>query len=132
MGESRFPLFVSLLVLLVVIGFRILGGAGFGFVDLNPATGMVPSGIVDNEHDNFMYLSWAEQAREGYWLFEDRYALEEHPRVFFNPYFLAVGHVSRWLGVAPQGLLVLSGLAAIPVVVVGGYWIGRFVGLSVA
>jgi hypothetical protein len=130
-GESRFPLFVSGLAVLVVVVFRFFGGAGFGFLDLSSTSGMVPSGVVDNEHDNLMYLSWTEEARQGSWLFEDRYALEEHPRIFFNPYFLTIGHLSRWLGVAPRGLVVLSGLAAIPVIIVAGYWIGRWVGLSV-
>jgi hypothetical protein len=129
--ESLFPAVVAILVLLTVFAYRILGGAGFGFLPAD-ATGKVPFGIVYNEHDNLMHLSWASQAAEGYWLFEDRYTLEEHPRAYFNPYLLLVGRIAAVLGTQPQAVFILFGLAAIPVVVIAGYWIARQVGLPIA
>lgn len=128
--ESRFPAAIALLVLVVVIAYRLFGGAGFGFLPPD-ATGQVPFGIIHNEHDNLMHLSWASQAAEGHWLFEDRYTLEEHPRAYFNPYLLLVGRLAAGVGVQPQAVLVLFGLAGIPVVLIGGYWIARQVGLSI-
>src|SRR5262249_32434344 len=103
-GESRFHFAVSVLVIVIVIAYRIAGGAGFGILPAD-AAGKVPFGIIHNEHDNLMYVSWAEQASEGEWLFEDLYALEEHPRAFFSPYFLVVGRLAGWLGLPPQAAI---------------------------
>ena len=131
-NEWRFPVGVAVAMSLLIVAYRIGGGAGFGFLPAEPSAAPLPLGIVHNEHDNLMYLSWTRQAAEGAWLFEDRYALEEHPAVFFNPYFLLLGKVAALLQLPPLGLFILSGLLAAPVVVVASYWIARRVGLTVS
>jgi len=119
------------MVLGLIVAYRSATGVGFGFLPAQPPDGPVPLGIIQNPHDNLMYLSWARQSAEGAWLFEDRYALEEHPAVFFNPYFLAVGKLAALLDWPPLAVMILSGLLAVPVVVVSSYAIARRVGLSI-
>jgi hypothetical protein len=55
-------------------------------------------GLVAHSDDIHGYLSFARQAAEGRWRFENRYAPFSHAPVFFNLEWLAVGKAMRWLG----------------------------------
>lgn len=134
MGRRRelwFPVTIGLGVLAVLAGFRFLSGAGLGFIPHDTAGKSVGSGIVLGAHDNAQYNSWAVQAAEGRWLFEDRYTLEPHDAVFFSPTLLAVGRLSAALSVPIQVVMVVSAWLATFGVVVSVYLIARLLGLPV-
>jgi hypothetical protein len=72
------------------------------------------SGFLMWVDDLTMYFSFIRQAAEGHWLFVNRLTHELHQPAFFNPGFLAVGLLMRWL--------------SLPDVVAFEVW--RFVGLA--
>lgn len=47
--------------------------------------------------DEYVYLAWIQQAKEGRWLFNNPYTLESHRPLYFNPLFLLIGLVGRVL-----------------------------------
>ena len=126
--EFRFPAIVALIAVGAVVLFRIYTGVGFG---LDYSGESVTLGIVVNEHDNLQYLSWPMQAAGGAWLFDDRFTLDEHRPLFFHPLFVIVGRISQLIDVPSAGLLVLMGLMASFLTIVGMYSLPRRIGFSV-
>lgn len=117
-GGKAFALCVAMSVVLLLIVFRLLTGAGFGFQDaaVRP-DGMFSSGFLFNLYDNLQYVSFAEQARHGSWLFSDLYTTERHAAIYLNPYFLLVGRISRATGVPVTAIMIFAGMIGVAVVV---------------
>ncbi|MFH0822363.1 MAG: hypothetical protein V2B18_06390, partial [Pseudomonadota bacterium] len=120
---SAFPYLVAASLVAVLAGFRAFGPAGFGFEIESPSyPGMISSGFLYNPGDNLSYVSWTVQARDGAWLFTDLYTVDDHPRAYFNPYFLAVGMVARLTGAPVAAVLIIVGIIAAAAVVVMAYF----------
>lgn len=51
--------------------------------------------------DEYVYLTWVRQAKEGEWLFDNPYTLEPHRRLYFNPLFLVMGKIAAWFNLSP-------------------------------
>jgi hypothetical protein len=67
-----------------------------------------PYGMVGNRSDYLSYSSWALQARHGAWTFSDLYTTTPHAAIYFNPFFLAAGWLSRAFSVQLELVLNLS------------------------
>lgn len=78
-------------------------------------------GVLDGPDWHFMghlyavdeggaYMTWARQAAEGHWAFENRYTTEPGRRLFVNALLLAWGKMARLLHVAPIAVLQASRL----------------------
>jgi hypothetical protein len=63
------------------------------------------------------YSSWAAQARLGHFTFGDLFTTEAHPEALFNLYFLAIGWLSRIVGLEPLHLMAISSFVLAPVAV---------------
>ena len=92
-GEWQFVAGVGLAVV-------VLSSLPLLYCQLAPPRGMVFSGFNCYIHDQNTYLMWTEQAREGRWLFEDRYTTEPQRAVYANLLWLATGRLARALGVS--------------------------------
>ncbi|MEJ2747316.1 MAG: hypothetical protein P8183_05315 [Anaerolineae bacterium] len=60
--------------------------------------GWTYTGLLVNVEDG-TYLSAIEQGRRGSWTYRDLFTTEPHQPVFIEGFYLALGHVARWLGV---------------------------------
>jgi len=97
-----------LIVVVVCIAIRTLH-SGWGLLGRSAAPGArVPYGIAANPGDYLSYSSWAQQSRSGAWTFSDLYTTTPHARVYFNPFFLVVGWLSRASAAPPELILNLS------------------------
>lgn len=74
-------------------------------------------GVVYNPHDSLSYCAWAQQAKQGAWLFRDLYTTTPHQALLFNPFFLLVGRLAGMLDTTPILILNLLALSSIPLFV---------------
>lgn len=44
--------------------------------------------------DEYVYLSWIKQSKQGQWLFDNPYTIERHERLYLNPLFLFLGKIA--------------------------------------
>jgi hypothetical protein len=51
--------------------------------------------------DEYVYLAWVREAKEGNWLFDNPYTLEPHRRLYLNPLFLLMGKTARVFNLGP-------------------------------
>jgi hypothetical protein len=127
---SYFPILVAIAVLTVLLGFRVLTGAGLGLSFSARPDGTIPTGIVWNHPDTLSYASWAQQTRFGSPFNSDLYTTAPHPAAYFNAAFAALGLGARWLGAPVMGLLNVAGLVGAAITVVALYHIGLRLGLT--
>jgi len=118
---------LALLVLAVLFRTFI---SGWGPPAEPVASSVTLFGLAAYPADNLSYVSWAQQAKDGRWLFDILYTTTDHQRLFFNPLFLLVGQVAALLAVSP--LLVLNVLAvfSLPLVVFSVSSMCRALGLG--
>ena len=78
--------------------------------------------------DTASHLSWVRQARDGWWLFESKFAgAEPRGHRFFNLLFLAMGKAARWTGLSVPGIFhVERTLAAVAVLMLAYWFAGQF------
>ncbi|MBN2370311.1 MAG: hypothetical protein JXO72_07480 [Vicinamibacteria bacterium] len=77
-------------------------------------------GILLWVDDLNMYFSFIRQAADGHWLFVNRLTHLPHAPAFFNPEYLAVGLLIRWLSLTDTAAFALWRLAGV-VVLIGGF-----------
>src|SRR3989304_8685468 len=123
-----FPITIAVLSTALLIGYRHLTGAGFGF-EASQNRHMLATGILHNPIDNFSYVAWAEQAKRGACTFSNLYTTENHSAVYFNTFFLILGNLSRWLHVPVLPLLIPFGILGSAIVVLTSYYASVCVGL---
>lgn len=58
------------------------------------------SGIIFYHGDSFSYLAKIREGYEGRWLYENRYTAEPARPALLFTFYLAIGHIARWLGVS--------------------------------
>lgn len=85
------------LVSLAVVGLSSLPAV---YCQFTPPPGTRYSGLNCAIHDQNTYIMWIEQAREGRWVFEDRYTTEPSQPGYFNLQWLAIGRIARWFGIS--------------------------------
>jgi len=68
---------------------------------LRTPPGLVYSGLVYNVDDSAVYLSWMDQARRGHFFLRNQFSTEAQKGVLFNLFFLLLGNVVRFTGLAP-------------------------------
>src|SRR6476620_4896341 len=84
------------------------------------------TGIIEHSADTNNYLSYANQAASGKWLFRNQMTGEPHADVFFNLEWLLIGKISSLLHVSlPVGLGILR-LLSVLVMSYGVYWLSTF------
>jgi hypothetical protein len=59
------------------------------------------TGFLSNPEDGHSYLAKMRQGMRGDWLFHLPYTPEPHQGEFLFTYYLALGHLSRWLSIPP-------------------------------
>lgn len=85
------------------------------------------TGIIEHSADTNNYLSYANQAASGKWLFRNQMTGEPHGEVFFNLEWLLIGKLSALFGVPlPVGLSILR-LSCLLLMGYGVYWLSTFV-----
>ncbi len=47
--------------------------------------------VTAGRDDEYVYLGWARQAKQGDWLFDNPYTLEGHAKAYVNPLFFVIG-----------------------------------------
>jgi hypothetical protein len=104
----------AMLVLAIVFRMYI---SGWGPPAEIPASTATQFGLAAYPADNLSYVSWAQQAYDGRWLFEILYTTTDHARLFFNPLFLAVGKTASLVGVSPLLVLNVVALVSLPIVI---------------
>ena len=107
--------FASAMFVLAIV-FRIYV-SGWGPPEGVPASARTHYGLAAYPADNLTYVSWAQQANDGRWLFDILYTTTDHARLFFNPLFLAVGRTASIIGVSPMLVLNVVALFSLPVVI---------------
>ena len=56
------------------------------------------TGILMNPEDSQTYFAKMQLGREGAWLYTDRFTPEPHAPFFVGAFYIALGHLARWLG----------------------------------
>ncbi len=107
---SCVPLGISVAVLLLLAGFRLFSGAGFGLPAKPGPDGWVESGLFFNPHDNAQYLSWARQARDGQILGENLFTTESSRRIIFHPVLALAGRMEALTGIPAVSWLIFGGI----------------------
>jgi hypothetical protein len=107
--------FASAMFVLAIV-FRI-SVSGWGPPADIPATTATHFGLAAYPADNLSYVSWAQQANDGRWLFDILYTTTDHARLFFNPLFLGIGKTASIIGVSPMLVLNVVALFSLPVVI---------------
>ena len=88
--------------------------------------GTVFTGIIEHSADTNNYLSYANQAARGKWLFRNQMTGEPHGEVFFNLEWLLIGKIAALLHVSlPVGLSILR-LFCVLAMGYGVYWLSSF------
>jgi len=126
-----FPFAVALSLLILLVGYRTVIGAGMGLDRNGQDSSTTASGIILNDVDNLSYASWATQAKEGRFTFEVLHTTEDHDAVYINPYFVLVGRAARALDIPVLAVLNFAGLGAACVTVICVYYITVFAGLPI-
>jgi hypothetical protein len=63
--------------------------------------GLFYTGFLTNPEDGQSYLAKMLQGYRGQWLFHLPYTAEPHRGEFLFTYYLALGHLARWMGIPP-------------------------------
>jgi hypothetical protein len=63
--------------------------------------GMFYTGFLTNPEDGHSYLSKVRQGMQGAWLWHLAFTATPHGGAFLFTYYLALGHLARWVGVGP-------------------------------
>ena len=126
---NRIAIGFALTLLVLAVVFRIFV-SGWGPPADIPASTATPFGLAAYPADNLSYISWAQQATDGRWLFEILYTTTDHARLFFNPLFLAVGRTASLTGVSPLLVMNLVALVSLPIVVLSIWSMCGSVGLG--
>jgi hypothetical protein len=66
------------------------------------------TGFLTNPLDGHSYLSKVRQGLDGAWFWHLAFAPERHDGAFLLTYYLLLGHVARWTGIAPILVLHLA------------------------
>jgi hypothetical protein len=128
---NRTALGIALALIVLGVLFRTLV-SGWGPPAETPAAQATLFGLAGYPADNLSYVSWAQQAHDGRWLFDILYTTTTHDRLFFNPLFLLVGRLASLLSVSPLLVLNVLALFSLPIVVLCIAQVGRSLGLSSA
>src|SRR5262249_40345967 len=99
----------------------------FAVAALDPPPGQAFIGTFHYGDDYYNYLSYAQQAEDGAFLFQNKVLLQEHPGALINLEWWLVGRLSRLLG---GGRLLLSyrlfaAVAALGFLLVADRWLRR-------
>jgi hypothetical protein len=87
-------------------------------------------GILSNGFDNFSYAAWAAQAENGALVMLNLYTTEPHAAYLFNPYFLIIGKLAILTHAWPLTVMVILGIAAVPLLIIETYYLGASLRLS--
>lgn len=67
------------------------------FIARQPGTTYV--GVQTAVDDNMVYSAWMTQAMKGSLLFDNRFAIESQPTLFFHAWFLVLGWIAKVIGI---------------------------------
>ncbi len=67
------------------------------FIARQPGTSYV--GMQTAVDDNMVYAAWMTQAMKGSFLFDNRFAIEQQPSLFFHAWFLILGWIAKVTGI---------------------------------
>ncbi len=126
-----FPLALAISIGILIVGYRLLIGAGLGGQTQPDLNGMTASGIILNDVDNLSYAAWASQAAAGRNQFEILFTTNEHRAAYVNPYFWLVGQASRLTKLPVLAVMNFIGIIAAMTTVISVYWIAVLAGLGV-
>jgi hypothetical protein len=116
---------ILLIAIVLCVAFR-TAHSGWGLIGPVPASDeSVRFGIATNPGDYLTYSSWAQQSKAGSWNCSDLYTTTPHAAVYFNPFFLIVGWLSRIFSVSPELILNLSVFLSLFIFVAAFDWLCR-------
>ncbi|MBA7492178.1 hypothetical protein ES702_02727 [subsurface metagenome] len=97
-----------ILVSLTALSAVILANIPVFWGYLNQPEGFVFSSV--GRDDEYVYLSWIGQAKQGQWVFDNPYTTERHRRLYLNPLFLFLGKIASAFSLSPFLVFNLSRL----------------------
>lgn len=97
-------------IVLFSVSIMYLTTIPYKLAELSTPKGMVFMNVIGPIQDPNSYLAWCKQAKEGKFLFEDKYTTEKQKGIFFHPYFLTVGLLAKILGKNAEGIYEASRL----------------------
>src|SRR5215216_5754781 len=59
-------------------------------------------GIFFDSQDYAVHIATMQAARQGEWAYRFRFTTEPHNAVHIRLFYIALGHVSKWLGLGPE------------------------------
>ncbi len=104
-AEWRWAVVVSGIVLL-------LSALPFTLAAIAAPAGWHFAGLLPNPLDGHSYLAKIQQGVGGAWLFHLPFTPEPHQGAYIFTFYLALGHVSRWLGLSGVAVFHAARLAA--------------------
>ncbi len=93
--------FAALLVAIaaaIMLTFPYILGYAFSSPDV------VFSGVIMNPEDTQSYFAKMLQGYEGHWLYSIPFTPEQHDPAFLGVFYLALGHIARWIGLSMEGV----------------------------
>lgn len=95
---------------------------------LGHSGGKVYAGVLPTSaEDAFSYLGWMRQGAEGRFLLDDRYTVEEHPRVYVNAFYAPLGTVASIVGLSIPRAYALARVASGALLVFAAWWFAGLV-----
>ena len=82
--SNRVAIGVASTLFVLAVLFRMFV-SGWGPPAEVPSSVATSFGLAAYPADNLSYVSWAQQANDGRWLFDILYTTTDHARLFFNP-----------------------------------------------
>lgn len=103
--------FVWILAILLAILISLPTLAGI----MNTPAGKTYLGVQYNFDDHMVYAAWMNQAAEGRFLFDNRFAVDTQPGLTFHLYFLVMGWLVKFIGLVPAITLARVGFSILAV-----------------
>lgn len=70
-------------------------------------------GFIIGVEDGNAYLAFMTEGEAGHWLFYSPFTAEPHDPALFFPHYLALGHLTRWLGTEGRVVLYIARLFSV-------------------
>jgi len=116
-SEYRFPALLALL-------FVVFGTIPYCYGYLHTAPGMRFMGLIGRDvRGGNVYLMFANQAKEGDNLFEDRLTAEELPRSYVNVEWWLFGRLARWTGLSMISLFHIGRVVSVMLLTFSAYFL---------
>ncbi|MBL8066721.1 MAG: hypothetical protein JNM34_12820, partial [Chthonomonadaceae bacterium] len=115
--QNRLKRFVNILAFACVLLVSLPALIGW----ISCPTGSLYFGIQSNFDDQMVYAAWMRQAMDGAFLFDNRFAIDQQPGLTLHVFFLLLGWLAKFVGIAGSMTLARVGLTWLFVQLLGRF-----------